>query len=163
MRKRCKECGKEFEAKDLKHDTCHECFQKRKSKKDNVDNYLLQNYYDKEGNLIKDVFIGIPEDLAKLFSNSDLSSKQLREFFFKIKKARNTAFLKGMEKARPLLWECFRDIEYQHRREIIPYNFHKFMKHHLSLAEKDQNSLEGFCEHLESILAYFTKEKGGEA
>jgi hypothetical protein len=37
------------------------------------------------------------------------------------------------------------------------------MKHHLFIAEKDIDSLNGFCEHLESVLAFFTKMKGGEA
>lgn len=159
MKKKCKECGK-GPAFELWHqfEVCHQCSRSLK----NFEKNLLQSYYDRNGNLIKEVYLETPEEIAKVFAKSKLATKQLRDFFTKIRSALNTGYFKGMDKANPLLWKCSPDLEYQLGREIIPPSFYKFMKHHLSLAENNLNNLKGFFEHLQSVLAFFTKEKGGE-
>lgn len=61
---------------------------------------LLEAYYDKDGNMIKEIFIGIPQKVAEIFFRQGLAIKQLRDFHGAIAKARAKAMLKGIEAAR---------------------------------------------------------------
>jgi len=88
-----------------------------------------------------------------------LTIKQLRDFHQKISDARSKVILKGMASVKPIIWDCMKNIEYQLNRGIIPVSFGQFMKHHLSLAEQDERNLEGFYQHLDSIVCYFPKIK----
>ena len=160
MRKKCEKCGKEFEARQPHFKICPDCYFSRR-KTGLSPELLLKSYYDEEGNLLKEVFIGVPQNLAEIFSKDDLSTKQLRDFHLLILRARNKAFLQGIDVAKPILWECWRNASYQLKRGVIPQSFAQFLEHHLDLAEKDEKMLDGFCQHLQSILAYFPKEKGG--
>lgn len=147
MSKRCIKCGKTFDDR-----FCPECAQYRYSE---ISELLLHRYHDSNGNLLKEVFIGVPKKLAKLFALRRLASKQLREVHQRIWKARSTAVLKGIDKARPILWECHKHISYQLGRKMIPKDFEVFMKHHLNLAEKSDKMLEGFYQHIDAVVCYF--------
>lgn len=161
MRKICEKCGKEFEPRQPHFRICPNCFKPTSNNQAIQSNLLLKSYYDQQGNLLKEVFIGIPEKLAILFSKDNLATKQLRDFFQVILKARNKALLQGINIAKPMIYECQRNATYQLKRGVIPVSFKKFLEHHLALAEVDEKSLDGFCQHMESIVAYFPKEKGG--
>lgn len=161
MKKKCEKCGKEFEAKEMYFRFCPNCFQASQSVPDLPSELLLKDYYDQDGHPVKEVYIDTPQKIANVFvkSKPQLGLKQLRDFHRKILKAKTNSILKGIEAARPILYECHRDIEYQLKREVIPESFAQFMKHHLALAEKDEKSLEGFFQHLDSILCYFPIKK----
>ncbi|MFZ6017248.1 MAG: hypothetical protein ACOYU0_06535 [Nitrospirota bacterium] len=166
MKKKCEKCGKEFEARQSHFKYCPNCFSLPPHRTNLLTELLLKAYYDHRGNMLKEIYIDIPQQLANLFANDKppLGMKQLRDFHQKILKARNKAILKSIDIARPILYECQRDLEYQLKRGIIPHSFAQFMKHHLALAEKGDEALEGFYQHLDSIVCYFPikKEKGGE-
>lgn len=164
MRKKCENCRKEFEARQPHYRLCPDCFSSSKDREINISELLLKSYYDQQGELLKEVYIGIPKKLALIFADSKppLGSKQLRDFHSRILKARTKTNLKGINAARRILYECQRDVEYQLNRGIIPHTFAQFMEHHLILAEKDEKSLEGFYQHLDSIVCYFPSKKGGE-
>lgn len=161
MKKNCEKCGKEFEPKQPHFRICPNCFKPTSNDQAVLSNLLLKSYYDQQGNLLKEVFIGIPEKLAILFAKDNLATKQLRDFFQVILRARNKALLQGINIAKPMIYECQRNATYQLKRRVIPVSFKKFLEHHLPLAELDEKSLDGFCQHMESIVAYFPKEKGG--
>jgi CRISPR/Cas system CSM-associated protein Csm2 small subunit len=118
---------------------------------------LLKTYFDENGNLLKEIYIELPNNVAELFSRDRLKIKQLRDFYSIISGVRNKALLKGIEQARPLLWQCVSKLEYQLKREIIPQSFVDFMKHHIELAQKDEKSLDAFYQHLDSIVCYFPR------
>lgn len=160
MKKRCEKCGREFEARRPDFKICPRCHSSQK-RSDVPSELLLKYYYDEDENFLREVFLSIPEDLAKIFAKDGLAAKQLRDFYQVILRARNKALLQGISVARPILFECQRNAAYQLKRGVIPQSFNHFLKHHLALAEKDEKSLDGFCQHLESIVAYFPKEKGG--
>jgi CRISPR/Cas system CSM-associated protein Csm2 small subunit len=166
MKKKCEKCKKEFEARDPRHRYCPDCFTPSQNAGELNEELLLKDYYDEHGNVLKGVYIDIPQKLANRFANDRpaLGTKQLREFHQRILKARNKAILKSIDVARSILYKCRADLEYQLKRGIIPQSFVKFMKHHLLLAEKSEKSVEGFYEHLDSIICYFPikKERGGE-
>lgn len=162
MLKKCEKCGKEFEARQPHFKLCPDCFSSLQYKLTDISDLLLKSYYEKQEPL-KEVYVGIPQQIANIFANSkpSLGTKQLRDFHHKVLKARTKANLKGIGAAKYILYECQRDIEYQLKREVIPQSFAQFMKHHLALAEKDEKSLEGFYQHLDSIVCYFPRKKGG--
>lgn len=158
MFKKCKRCGREFEPAQPKFVLCQDCFRSHQNLPENL---LLKSYYDKDGNLLKEVFIGVPETLARVLHYDGLKIKQLRDFYQKILGARTKAFLKGINAARSKLYECQRDGVYQLKRDVIPKSFSQFLEYHISLAEKGENMLEGFYQHFESVVAYYPREKGG--
>lgn len=158
MKKKCEKCGKEFEAYQEGFRFCPSCFSPKK-KSTLPPQLLLQTYYNSKGNPLREIYIGTPEELAKIFERDGLGTKQLRDFHQRILKAWNTATLKGIEAARPYLYECAAHSEYQLQREKIPETFAQFIKHHLALAEKDEKSLDGFYHHLDSLVCYFPRKK----
>lgn len=161
MKKRCEKCGKEFEALKAHFRFCPSCIQPAQSESSLSAEMLLQNYYDSKGNLLKEVYISTPQKIAAILFNSkpSLGLKQLREFHQRILKAKTKAMLRGIEAARFILYECQGNLEYQLKRGIVPESFGTFMKHHLTLAEKDERSLEGFFKHLDSVVCYFPLKK----
>ena len=162
MQNQCENCGKPFYASQAHFRLCPACFSKSKKKRFiQIDELLLKSYYDKDNNLLKEIFIGIPEELARLFSQDRMAAKQIRDFYQKIAKARNKALLFGINVVKPILYECQRDAAYQLKRDVIPQSFNDFLVHHLQIAEKNEKMLDGFCQHFESILAYYPKEKKG--
>lgn len=162
MKKKCESCGRLFEAKEDFHRKCPECFSGQKPKTYSLPpELLLKSYYDSGGNLLKEVFIGVPEKLAKIFADEGLRAKQLRDFHSLVSKARSKSVLKGIASAKHLLYECQKHSAYQLEREKIPECFQNFLTHHISIAEKDEKTIEGFYQHLDSIVCYFPKEKGG--
>ena len=163
MKRKCEQCQKEFEPVQPHFRLCPDCFSSSWHKKDTLSELLLKSYYDLKNNLVKEVFIGVPESLARVFARSrpSLKSTQLRDFYQKILKARNKALLKDINAARPILYECQRDAAYQVNRGVIPESFSQFLEHHIALAEKDEQSLEGFYQHVNSLVCYFPKEQKG--
>jgi len=164
MKKKCEKCGKDFEPAQPHFKTCRNCHlsQNRSLPTTSINDLLLPSFHDSSGNLTKNVFIDIPAQLASIFANDNpnLASKQLRDFYNIILRARNKSILKGMVVVRPILWECQRNAEYQLKRNVIPQSFFKFLEHYIKLAEKDEKPLDGFCQHIQSIIAYYPKEKG---
>jgi len=159
MQKKCKKCGRIFVPRQPHFEICPDCYFKQRERNVLNKSELLDGYYDQDGEPLKEVFVGLPERLANVFAKDKLGTKQLRDFHRKISKARNKALLKGINTARPLLYQCYRDIDYQLKRQVIPKSFAQFIKHHLSLAEREEDSLEGFYQHLDSIVCYFPSKK----
>jgi len=163
MRKKCLKCGKDFEARESYHKLCPDCHKGGKAfTEENVfSSLLLPAYYDTMGNLVKEVFLDTPKKLAAKFAEDapPLGTKQLRDFLNIILKARNKAIMKGIESARPTLYRCEADLEYQEKRKVIPKSFADFMRYHLAKAAEDDRALEGFYQHLDSIVCYFPTKK----
>jgi CRISPR/Cas system CSM-associated protein Csm2 small subunit len=161
MKKRCEKCGREFEPKEPHFRFCPNCFSSPKNGASDLSGFLLKSYYDREGHPLKEVYVDVPQKLANIFvkSKRSLTIKQLRDVHRQILKAKTKAILKGIDSARYILYECQRDLEYKLKRDVIPESFAQFMKHHLALAEKDEKSVEGFFQHLDSIVCYFPVKK----
>lgn len=170
MRKKCQTCGNEFEAREEYHKFCSHCIPSARpagsgtaatamQSAGNINDYLIKEYYDREGNLKKEIFIGVPQKIADIFAGDRLGTKQIRDFHGVIAKARKKAALKGIASVRATLYKCQTDIEYQLKRGIVPPSFVRFMKHHLALADRDENFLEAFFQHLDSVVCYFPVNK----
>lgn len=158
---RCGNCGKMFTPSKPYFRTCYSCHLKQQKQTSFPSDLLLQDYYDNNGNLVKEVFIGIPQQIADILAKDGLKPTQLRDFYALISRARNKSVLKGIDCVRPILWECQKKSAYQAKRGIIRKSFVCFLEHHLSIAEKNEKNLEGFYQHFDSVVCYFPKKKGG--
>ncbi|OQX79253.1 MAG: type III-A CRISPR-associated protein Csm2 [Candidatus Omnitrophica bacterium 4484_70.1] len=157
MEKICKICGRKFEAKQEHFDICYECYTKQKQKQDKISALFIDEYFDAEGRLKKEIFIDIPEKIAHLLSQDGLKINQLREFYQIISKAYREGIRKGLKEVLPILWKCKPQLEYQRKRDIVPQSFVDFMNHHLNLAQKDIKHLEAFFQHFDAVVCYFPK------
>ena len=166
MKKTCEKCGRTFEAYQSHHRLCTSCHGHGSARVEPIlpSELLLKSYYDSDLNLVKEVFIDVPEQLSKIFVNGRpaLGRGQLRDFYMRIAKARNRSNLKGIASAKALLYKCQADLDYQLERGVVPKTFVDFMKHHLQMAEKDKTNLEGFYQHLDCIQCYFPIKKDKE-
>jgi|GEM_PF-922153 len=161
----CEMCHKPFEQKKDYQKTCYQCHLKSKATNEapvvNIDALLLKVYHDAGGELVREVFIGPPQQLANTFDQGKprLSTKQLGEYFMKVQRAYKQAINdRDMGMARTMLWDIQPDLENQIKRGIVPVSFATFFKHHLALAEKSEKSLEGFYKHIYSIIRYYPKQ-----
>ncbi len=165
MRKKCQTCGNEFEAREERYKYCPRCIPSARQagsgtaaarqSAGNINDYLIKGYYDQEGNLKKEIFVGVPQKIADIFAGDRLGTKQLRDFHGVIAMARKKSALKGIAAVRTILYKCQTDTEYQFKRGVVPSSFVQFMKYHLALAERDEKSLEAFFQHFDSIVCYF--------
>lgn len=173
MKKNCIKCKKEFDAIKDFYKYCSKCQSERilktdmgkreipANQNDDLHDLLLNSYVDSNGNPLKEIYLEVPDKLANIFVKEELSIKQLRDFLKKIANARIKAFSKkGIESARPLLYECENDLKYQFlRRKVINKGFFDFMVHHLNLAKENVNNLDYFYKHLDSILCSYPEKK----
>jgi CRISPR/Cas system CSM-associated protein Csm2 small subunit len=177
MKKRCQKCGQEFEPFEPYHTTCRECFRAQPKVMKSFDGpapqgrgaggapgpaldvLLLDGYFDNEGNLRREIYMDVPRQLANLFSgdNKPMGTKQLRDFHLKFLRARNRAFQRGIGEVRPDLYRIVTELNYQVKRGVVPKSFLTFVEHHTKLAEKDEQSLNAFFEHINSVVCYYPK------
>lgn len=154
---KCESCGKVFKPSKPHFKTCYACHSKQQNRKSLPENLLLRSYCDDSGNIKKEIFIGVPETLATIFARDGLKNSQLRDFHCRISRARNKCVLKGIDTVRPMLWECQKHSAYQVKRQQIPESFVMFIKHHIQIAEKSEENLEGFYQHFDAVVCYFPK------
>ncbi len=158
---KCENCGRMFAPSRPHFKTCYSCHAKQQERASLPADLLLRNYYDNNNNLVKEVFIGIPKQIADILARDELTIKQLRDFHSQVLDARNKSILKGIDCARPVLWECQKNLAYQSGRRKVPKTFVSFIEHHISIAEESGQNLEGFYQHLDSVLCYFPRERRG--
>lgn len=160
MLKKCERCGKEFDARDPKHKTCQQCFRERGYIPEEL---LLHSYYNSKGNLVEEIFIGVPERLAGIFHYDGLKNTQARYFYNKALQAKEIALRKEFDSARPILNECIPEMKGKLNRGVKGFtqSFANFLTHHLS-SVKDERALEAFHKHLKSVLDYLPREKKEE-
>jgi CRISPR/Cas system CSM-associated protein Csm2 small subunit len=108
-------------------------------------------YQDKY--LKKEVFLDIPERLAKLFQQGNMGMNKLRAFFCMVRNA-YLAKEQSFEMIKPQLWAFQRATEDRTRRNITPESFREFVNYYIQIASKNKEELYGFMELFRSIIAY---------
>ncbi len=180
MLKTCKQCGKEFDAREPYHQYCFDCHIKRrkggsskhkKSKKPKTGtdfkfdrDYLKDGYFqdqpskDGEPILRPEILVDWPIEIAKLLGNRGMKINQLRRFFNKTRGIE--AQLTHMQErdfaaVKPTIRSMERDVAYQVGREVVPEEFKQFIDRNVELAVKDEAHFKAFLNHFESVLSYF--------
>lgn len=169
---KCPQCGEMFIKEKPHFKVCKKCnFKNKDSLSNNSENseisyLLLKEYYDEEGNIKKEIFIGIPQKIAKIFeqeiipnTRKHLSNKQVRMFHSDIARIRGLLLRKKFSELRQHLMESLIKMEYQLKRDLVTKSFSEFYRHHINIALTSEKEFEGFYHHFDSVVSYFNPER----
>ncbi|AMM40917.1 CRISPR-associated protein [Candidatus Desulfofervidus auxilii] len=153
--KKCEICGAQIKPK---FSLCKDCQESKRL----PDSLTIRGsfYQDKQlKRLKKEVFIDIPERVAKLLQRGEMGMNKLRTFFCMIRNAHETFSFseeKNFEDIKPQLWRIITVAEDRKRRKVVPQSFCDFIKLGINIALKDSSGRElyGFVEFFRSIIAY---------
>lgn len=164
MKKKCQECGKEFEPKEQYHKTCFQC-NKKKNESSYVggnqshglpDNYLKDGYFDEKGYLRAGIFKEEAKEVANILAALRMTSTSLRAFYNKLKEIESRyKTTNNFDSIKSSLYAFERDVAYQVSRGVVQNEFRKFINFNATLASKGPKELNGFVKHFLSVLSYF--------
>ncbi len=180
----CSICGRQFQPRHPSHDKCPACFRssggsgrpqdhggsssrrqdfggRRGGPADRLpDEFKLDNFYTEAGAIRREVYLDVSEEIAKIFSQAELTAASLRRFFESVRAAYehylqdpDRSFDKAMERVyrlRPLARKS-------EERQITKPCFTDFMEHYIELTSKDPKNLKGFKELFMSVIGYMKK------
>jgi CRISPR type III-A-associated protein Csm2 len=124
--------------------------------------YLKDGYFDKNGNVLEEVVIQWPQQLAKSFfeSRPQLKAAQLRKFFQEVRRqegrlASGIPFASVKTEIQKL------DSHAQNalKKNNAPVLFRNFIEQNVKLAAKDEKSFKAFVTHFECIVGYYPDTK----
>jgi CRISPR/Cas system CSM-associated protein Csm2 small subunit len=125
-------------------------------------NYLKNGYFDDKGNILAEVIIDWPRDIATKLADArpEMKAAQLRNFFnearhieSQLSAGKDFASLRG----RILQLDSYA-ASAQTRRNAPPL-FKEFIEQNVKWAARDEKSfLKGFIPHFECVVAYFPKK-----
>ncbi|HKQ06256.1 MAG TPA: type III-A CRISPR-associated protein Csm2 [Blastocatellia bacterium] len=186
MEKRaCKQCGTSFVPKEARHTLCSNCVSKAKGggnaprgpqpqqrgelAKFKV--YLEQldqtGYFDADGNLREELVVKDADLVACVLSNAGVTSGQLRRFFTmsrnleqQLDNTRNfKALVPGIAKLQPFAASVIGREQSQNKRKDLEVLLDFIDVNAQRARESEQAFRNGFLEHFESVIAYFTLYK----
>lgn len=165
MRKKCKECGKEFTPREQHHSVCPDCNKERHSGGAGgggtslPSDYLERGYFDEKGYLRESIYKDDAKKVADVLS-SCMSVTSLRAFFNKVRAIENIyKQSNNFDQIKPKLYAFERDATYQVSRGVVSDEFRKFIVKNARLAQSRPEAFKGFVEHFMSVLAYFKERK----
>lgn len=150
-RKICEICNAPLA--DPRFDLCKNC----KDSKHLPDLLKIKDTFYEDKNLKKEVFLDIPERIAKLFAKGNMGMNKLRAFFCMVRNAYDVLTLdkkQCFDNIKSQLYALQRAVEDRTRRGVTPESFRQFITHYLPIALKNKEELYGFMELYRSIIAY---------
>jgi len=124
--------------------------------------YLKNGYFDSSGNILEDVIIQWPQDLAKAFHESrpQLKTTQLRKFFAEVRR-QEVRLASGIPFAtvRTEIQKLDSHTQNALKKNNVPFLFRNFMEQNIKLAAKDEKSFSAFKTHFECIVGYYPETK----
>jgi len=123
--------------------------------------YLKEGYFDKNGNVLKEVIIDWPREIARTLDENGMAVAQLRNFFAearRIEKQLDAGAAFSTLKER--LWKLVSLAQFAVIKGFAPLIFKQFIEKNLIWADKDDRGFSrGFINHFESVVAYFPRIK----
>jgi CRISPR-associated protein Csm2 len=162
VKKKCMECGKEFEPKEAHHKTCFECAKKKKAGSAALEGLpseylkkLEKGYFDNNNCLLEEFLTNMASDVAKSFGTK-LKNHQLRRFYGHIKAADNRLKMTGDWRCVNLDVKKLSSLVAEAKgKDKVPDSFYKFIDANICKI-KNQKDFEAFVEHFQAVVAYFT-------
>lgn len=164
--KKCEKCGKPL--KDDKFKYCWDCNEKMKAGGGGTatgsglpKDYLAQGYFDDKGNLFVRYIArgGDADDIAKQLGTARpaMTTHQLRRFYGHVRAADNRLKMTGnfssvyidLKKLEPFVSEA-------KGKGKIPDIFFNFMTGNLAALKTEKDFTNGFLEHFQAVVAFFT-------
>jgi len=124
--------------------------------------YLKEGYFDGKGNILPEVIIDWPKDIAAKLARAkpEMKSAQLRNFFGEVRHIEGQLSAgKDFESLRGRILQLDSYAASAQTRGNAPPLFKEFIEQNVKWAAKDEKSfVEGFIPHFESVVAYFPKK-----
>ena len=120
--------------------------------------YLSEGYFDKNGNILDEVIIQWPQQLAKVFfeSRPQLKANQLRNFFtFVREQQRRLASGVPFESVITEILKLDMLAQNSLKKGNAPALFGNFIGQNIRFAAKDEKSFKVFVTHFECIVGYY--------
>lgn len=179
-KRKCDNCGKEFEPREEWHRFCSPTCRDQasgsgrpshhfpgQSSNPNVrtnfrfgPDYLKDGYFEKTENdciLRAEYLDQVSEEISKLLGSRGMKNHQMRRFFNKARGIQTK--LKRVENFGAIKADIFSfraDVVYAVGRKVVPEEFKQFIDPNVNLAVQNECNFEkGFLRHFESVLAYF--------
>jgi len=159
--KKCR-CGKPI--RDPKFDTCYDCSQRRQGGGDRAtqrltDEYLKGGYFDVSGNIYEDLLTTMADQIAQMFAKAypKLKNHQLRRFYQHTRAAENKLRMTSdwpstnvdIKKLKSFVAEA-------KGKDKVPEVFYDFINRNIDWVKDEKSFLQGFLEHFQAVVAYFT-------
>jgi len=126
------------------------------------EDYLKNGYFDENGNVLPEVIIAWPRDIATKLANArpEMKSAQLRNFFGEARRIEGQLSA-GQDfaalQSRILQLDAYAANAV--KKDNAPSLFKQFIEHNVKWARRDQKSfIKGFIPHFECVVAYFPKK-----
>ncbi len=162
--KKCGKCGKPL--RDPKFDLCYDCAKKSRPdigapREGLKPDYLQGGYFDENGYLKERYIIkgGDADSIAKRLGleTPAMTNNQLRRFYGHVRAAENRLRMTNnfspvyldLKKLEPLVAEA-------KGKRKIPDIFYDFMTKNLDSVKTKEDFIEGFMEHFQAIVGFFT-------
>lgn len=124
--------------------------------------YLRTGYFDGKGNILPEVVIDWPKDIAEKLANAkpEMKPSQLRNFFSEARHIEGQLSAgKDFESLRGRILQLDSYAASAQTRGNAPPLFKEFIEQNVKWAAKDEKSfVQGFIPHFESVVAYFPKK-----
>jgi len=124
--------------------------------------YLRNGYFDGKDNVLPEVMIDWPKDIATKLANArpEMKSSQLRNFFGEARHIEGQLSAgKDFESLRGRILQLDSYAASARTRGNAPPLFKEFIEQNVKWAAKDEKSfVKGFIPHFESVVAYFPKK-----
>lgn len=124
--------------------------------------YLREGYFDKNGNILEEVIMQWPQQLAKVFHESrpQLKTAQLRRFFSEVRHQEGR-LASGISFAslKPEILKLDIYAANALKRHNAPPVFKNFIGQNVRLAKNDEKSFKAFVTHFECIVGYYPETK----
>ena len=122
--------------------------------------YLKRGYFDNADNLLPEVIVDWPKDIASKLA-SDMKTAQLRRFFDEARRIeRKFTVVKDFSSLRPEILKLNAYAADAVKKNKAPLLFRDFIECNLRWASKDGRSyLKGFIPHFECVVAYFPETR----
>ena len=153
--KRCSKCGKPI--KNPKFDTCYDCSQKMQGggTSNLPKGYLSGCYFNERGVLHEELVSGMADSVARSFKG--LKNNQIRRFYHHVRDAANKLKMTGdWQSVNIDVKKLGAFVAEAKGKDKIPDAFYQFIVKNLDCVTNEKSFTQGFLEHFQAVLAYFT-------
>jgi len=146
---------------NTRHRQSYSTYNQRKAESVITEGYLKDGYFDETGNLFEEYIKkgGIADLIAEVLGKEkpEMKNHQLRRFYGHVRAAENrlrmtndfNAVYRDIKKLEPFVAEA-------KGKNKIPKTFYDFIMRNTNAVKNKKDFLEGFLEHFQAVVAFFT-------
>ena len=120
--------------------------------------YLVGGYFDQKGNMKKEYLVEFADAVAKGLGIAypAMSSSQLRKFYQHTKSAAMKLNYSSFQSVQGDIIKLLPFTAEAKGKQKVPDIFYRFIKMNLENVRNEKDFLDGFMEHFQAVVAFFT-------